>query len=551
MLALLSGTLHAESVFEDVTAGAGFAFAHFNGMSGEHYFPEMMGSGVALVDYDQDGDLDVYLVQGVMLGPDADISKALFPPQHSLPLTDRLFRNDGELQFVDVTAEAGLGITTDYGMGVAVGDFDADGWPDLYVANFGHNRALRNTGKGGFEDITSAYGLDDPRWSIGASFLDYDADGDDDLYVVNYVSYTYALAKTCRSHNNAPDYCSPQSYQPAADRLFRNEGNGAFSDATSAAGLGHLKGPGLGVIAADFNQDSRVDLYVANDGAANFLLLNQNGRTFVDEAMLAGVAVNMAGIPEASMGVAAADHDGDGDLDLFMTHLDRQTNTLYENDGQGWFTDRTGTSVLGASSFSFTGFGTAWFDYDNDGWLDLFSANGAVTKIEAQLRAGNAFPLQQRNQLWRNLGSGRYEEVTTTAGPVFQLEEVSRGAAVGDLDNDGDLDLVVTNNNGPARMLENRVGQASGWLGITLTDASGKRPVYGATVTATSGNRKLVRFSRTDGSYASSRDGRIVFGFGATQGPVKLDVRWPDGTEQSETNMAMNRYHTIAKKTKP
>ena len=250
------------------------------------------------------------------------------------------------------------------------------------------------------------------------------------------------------------------------------------------------------------------------------------------------------------MGVAAADHDGDGDLDLFMTHLDRQTNTLYENDGQGWFTDRTGGSVLGASSFSYTGFGTAWFDYDNDGWLDLFSANGAVTKIEAQLRAGDRFPLKQKNQLWRNLGAGRYEEVTGQAGDVFSLSEVSRGAAVGDLDNDGDLDLVVTNNNGPARILENRVGQSSGWLGVSLTNRAGNRPVYGAKVTATVGGRQLVRIARTDGSYASSRDGRILFGLGKSKGPVALNILWPDGSEQAENDLPIGQYHTIAKKTK-
>lgn len=551
VLATLTGPLATAASFEDATARSGLNFEHFNGMSGAHYFPEMMGSGVALIDYDKDGDLDVYLVQGAMLGPNLGMDQALFPPKHPLPLSDRLYRNDGQLRFVDVTADAGLSSTTQYGMGVAVGDFDADGWPDLYVANFGSNRALRNTGTGAFEDVTETAGLDDPRWSVGASFLDYDGDGDDDLYVVNYVTYTYALAKTCRSHNNAPDYCSPQSYQPAADRLFRNMGNGRFADATSAAGLGHLKGPGLGVIAADFNQDKRVDLYVANDGAANFFLLSQPDRTFLDEAMLAGVAVNMAGIPEASMGVAAADHDGDGDLDLFMTHLDRQTNTLYENDGQGWFTDRTGGSVLGASSFSFTGFGTAWFDYDNDGWLDLFSANGAVTKIEAQLREGDIFPLKQKNQLWRNLGAGRYEEVSDRAGDVFSLSEVSRGAAVGDLDNDGDLDLVVTNNNGPARILENRVGHSSSWLGVGLTNATGERAIHGAKVSADVGGRRLVRVARTDGSYASSRDGRILFGLGQTRAPVALSIEWPDGTQQSEVVQPINQYHTIAKKTKP
>ena len=540
----------AEALFVDVTAASGLEFVHFNGMSGELYFPEMMGSGVAVFDYDGDDDLDVYLVQGQMLG-DAGIAAATFPPPAEPPLTDRLFRNDGpdddgDPQFTDVTDAAGLA-AAGYGMGVAAGDYDGDGHVDLYVTNFGPNQLWRNLGNGRFEDVTARAGAADDRWGVSAAWLDYDRDGLLDLYVGNYVEYTLDNAKPCRSSTSARDYCSPKVYEPSVDSLFRNRGDGTFEDASVAAGIRQAYGGALGVIAADFNGDRWQDLYVANDGVANQLWINQRDGTFADDAMLAGVAVNMDGSPEASMGVDAGDFDGDGDEDIFLTHLARETNTLYINDGQGWFEDRTVAMGLANPSFAYTGFGTAWIDDDNDGWLDLFAVNGAVTLIDAQLRAGEPHPLRQRNQLFRNLGDGRYREISDEAGPAFAVSLVSRGAAFGDLDNDGDTDVVIGNNAGPARVLLNARGQSAGWLGLRLVTGEPGRDAYGARAALLrDGAAPLWRRVRADGSYASSNDPRIVFGLGETDGGLRaVRVIWPDGSEALYDDLAIGRYHTI------
>ncbi len=543
ILMIAAAMLTATPLLEDRSAAV--SFEHFNGMVGEHYFPEMMGAGVGLVDFDRDGDLDLYLVQGAMLKPGQDLDLALIKPRS--PLTDRLFRNDsanGELRFTDVTDAAGI-VAGGYGMGVSVGDINNDGWPDLYLSNFGPNQLWLNQADGTFREVIAESGAGDDRWTITSVFLDMDGDGWQDLYLVNYVDWKLASAKTCRSHNDAPDYCSPQSYPPTSDQLLRNQGNGKFQQVTGRAGMIRAAGPGLGAVTGDFNGDGLADLYVANDGAANFLWINQGGGRFSDEALMAGVAVNMSGMPEASMGVDAGDFDGDGDLDLFMTHLDRQTNTLYVNDGSGWFMDQTLGSVLGASSFAFTGFGTGWFDLDNDGWLDLLSANGAVVKIASQVEAGEILPLRQSNQLWRNLGDGRYEDVSNAGGEAFTRQRVSRGVAFGDLDNDGDADVVVTNNAGPVEILLNRAADGQHWLGLILTDAHGG-PAYGAQASLKLGERALVRRSRSDGSYLSARDPRVLFGLGQQAEPVDIEVRWPNGKTSRHPGLAPDRYHSIS-----
>jgi hypothetical protein len=550
ILALLVATsLQAEqSVFVDQAAAAGIDFVHFNGMDGQLYFPEIVGAGAAFLDYDRDGDLDVYLVQGDLLGPDRSFSSALIPPRHPTPLTDRLYRNDSSesagLRFTDVTEEAGLP-AGGYGIGVSVGDINNDGWPDLYLSNFGSNRLLINRGDGRFEDMTEKAGVDDPGWSSTAVFFDYDRDGWQDIYVVNYVDYSVTDVKTCRAYNDSPDYCGPQSFLQLGDRLFRNRGDGTFEDTSKRSGIGRGKGPGLGAVAGDFNGDGWPDLYVANDGAVNFLWTNDTKGGFKDYALLAGVAVNMVGKPEASMGVDAADFDADGDLDLFMTHLNRETNTLYLNDGKGWFIDQTGRSGLGASSMAFTGFGTRWFDYDNDGWLDLLSANGAVIKIEEQDEAGDVFPLKQSNQLWRNLGNGSYQDVSDLAGPAFKQPLVSRGAAFGDIDNDGDIDTLITNCAGPAQLLINQIGQTKSWIGLQLLLPDGRQSAIGAKATVIAGQRRLAAYARTDGSYASAHDPRILIGLGEHEKPVSVELNWADGTRQEISNLQINRYHSI------
>ena len=442
--------------FREAASEAGLDFDHVNGMSGEYYFNEMMGGGVALLDYDSDGDLHVYLIQGHILDP-AGKSDAL---------TDRLYRNDLEsdsagiatLRFTDVT-RASLIHSDGYGMGVATGDYNNDGWTDLYITNFGSNRLLRNKGDGTFEDVTTASGADDRRWSVAATFFDFDRDGWLDLFVGNYVDFSLASNADCRTAGGAQTYCSPAAYPPEPDSLFRNLGDGTFEDVSGRAGLAGTAGAALGAVAADFDGDDLIDLYVANDGMPNRLWMNDGSGSFKDEALLAGVALNQDGQPEASMGIAASDFDGDGDIDIFLTHLEQETNTLYVNDGAGLFEDASIRSGLGPPSLAYTGFGAGWVDYDNDGWLDVMTVNGAVVDIESLKQSGDPYPLHQTNQLFRNLGDGRFQEVTAHAGEAFSLSEVSRGAAFGDLDNDGDIDVVVVSNNGPARLLLNETGQ--------------------------------------------------------------------------------------------
>lgn len=553
LLTLLAGGLvavatsaHSTDWFVENSASTGLHFTHFNGMSGELYFPEMMGAGAAVLDYDGDGDLDVYLVQGHMLGPSRTYQDATFPPVHPLPLTDRLYRNDlkdGVLRFTDVTEAMGLE-AHGYGMGVTAGDVDNDGDMDLYLSNLGDNHFLINDGEGRFSDATERAGVNDPRWSVSSAFLDFDRDGWLDLYVSNYVEFSFEHSKPCVSNASAPEYCGPKSAPPETDRLFRNLGDGRFEDVTGKAGIDAAFGGALGVVSADFNGDAWPDIYVANDGVPNQLWINQQNGTFVDDALIAGVAVNMYGASEASMGVDAADFDGDGDEDLFMTHLVRETNTLYLNDGQGWFEDRTVTQGLGNASFAFTGFGTAWFDYDNDGWLDLLSVNGAVNLIIEQVRVGDPYPLHQTNLLFRNLDGERFENVTARAGAVFELSEVSRGAAFGDLDNDGDTDVVISNNAGPARLLINTQGEHKAWLGLRLLERG--RDAFGARAQVRLGDdRALWRRVSSDGSYASASDPRLLFGLGGWDRPVDVTVVWPDGKRERWPGLETKRYHAL------
>jgi hypothetical protein len=542
-----------EQIFVERATDTGLDFVHFNGMSGEYYMAEVTGSGGALFDYDNDGDLDVYFVQGTMIGPGRTLEDALFPPTHPLPLTDRLYRNDLELadngepvlRFTDVTDESGIA-AHGYGMGVAAGDYDNDGWIDLYVTNLGPNQMLRNRGDGTFEDTTEATGTDDPSWSVPTTFFDYDGDGWLDLYVGNYIDVDLVNRTICRDFIGALDYCGPGAYDPIPDRLFRNRGDGTFEDVSKEVGFREAFGAALGVVAADFNRDGHVDLYVANDALPNNLWMNQGDGTFIDDALLAGCSVNAEGKAEASMGVDAADFDGDGDLDLFMTHLTGETNTFFLNDGLGNFNDETLATGLGPASRSFTSFGTSAFDYDNDGWLDILIVSGAVKKIEALAREGDPFPVHQPNQLFHNTGGARFEEVTRLGGPSFELSEVSRGAMFGDIDNDGDRDVVIANNNGPARLLVNQVGNRSGWIGLRLVAGHPPRDMVGAMVAIDRPDRDpLWRRARTDGSFCSANDPRILAGLGSASEIERVRVYWTDGSAEEWTGLDAGRYHEL------
>ncbi len=485
--------------FVDVSRETGLEFVHDNGSIGERYFSEVVGPGAAWTDYDGDGDLDLYLVQGGSLDPAGD------PAERP---SDVLLRNDvtaGGPRWVDVSARAGI-VEHGYGMGIAAGDIDGDGDVDLYVTNFGRNLLWSNAGDGTFVDTTTPT-LAEPRWTTSAAFLDYDGDGDLDLFAANYVEYRLAQHRPCLNAAGAIEYCGPASFPPETDRLWRNDGTGGFEDVTGQAGLLGHAGSGLGVVSADFDGNGLPDLYVANDLMPNFLWINQGDGSFREDALLAGCAVNEQGAPEASMGVAVADFDRDGDEDLFMTHLDTETNTAYAND-RGLFTDVSNEWGLTVPSLGLTGFGTVALDYDSDGWIDLAAANGAVKTLPDQRAAGDPLPLREPNLLLRN-EAGSFVDRTETA-PVLLEKDVSRGLAAGDFDNDGDTDLVVLNNGGRAMLLRNEAKDGFDWAGVELIPGAGA-PALGAEVRR-SGEDLSIATVRSAASYCSAQDTRLRLG---------------------------------------
>ncbi len=539
-----AGPVTVAGGFRDVAPEAGLNFQHHNDASSEYHLPEIMGAGGALFDFDGDGDLDVLLLQGRPLANGA--------PKQGATLGPHLFRNDlapgvpgAGLHFTDVTERSGL-VPGDYGMGVAVGDYDGDGRPDLYITNYGPNRLYRNSGQGTFADVTASAGsgLDDPRWSTSATFTDYDGDGDLDLFVANYVDFSVAGSKKCYDPAGVRDYCGPLQFRPVPDRLFRNNGDGTFTDVSETSGITRAAGPGLGVVGADFNGDGRCDFYVANDGMANQLWLNQGDGRFEDGALMAGAAFTMDGQAEGSMGIASGDPDNDGDLDLVVTNITGEGAAFYENLGHGQFEDRRIAAGLGAATRPYTGFGTDWFDYDNDGWLDLFVANGAVT-IQEALR-GERFRFRQKNQLLRNVGGIRFRDVSDGAGPGLQLSDVSRGAAFGDVDNDGDVDILVTTNGGPARLLLNELPPASHWLEVRLQGTADNRDGLGARVgLRMKGGRTLWRRAHTDGSYLSASDPRVHFGLADAASVDAVVVEWPRGGLETWSVPGVNRIVSL------
>ena len=535
--------------FTDRAKESGIDFVHFNGMSGKYYQPEIMAPGVGLLDYDNDGDLDAYVVQGRMLGS----GTPLIPPPGE-PLEDRLYRNDLVVQpdggrvltFTDVSKTAGIK-TRGYGMGVAAGDVDNDGWIDLYVTGLGRNQMFRNNGDGTFTDVTQESGTGDPAsWGVSAAFLDYDRDGWLDLFVGNYLSYSVQTHIACLGPTGAPDYCRPEVYRAEPNRLYRNTGRGKFRDVTIDAGVARPFGPALGVSTADFNGDGWMDIFVANDQQENQLWINHRNGTFVDTALIAGVALGPAGERKANMGVDAGDFDADGDEDLFVTELISQGSSLFVNDGTGAFEDQGLRRGIHQASLPYTGFGAAWFDFDNDGWLDLLAVNGEVNRsVRSLARKDDPFPLGQRKQLFRN-GGGNFEDVTARAGAAFELIEAGRGAAFGDVDNDGDTDVLVGNGAGAARLFINNVGQRNHWVGLRLVGRDTGRDMLGARVEfRREAGPSLWRRARADGSYASVNDARVLAGLGATSTSVTVRVRWPGGTTEEFERVPADRYTTL------
>jgi hypothetical protein len=543
-------------VFDEVAERAGLEFVHVNGAAGNDTLAEVMGSGAALFDYDGDGDLDVYLVQGTTLDPKTPAIRV--PGSGSARATGRLFRNDlvvsaagtRTVRFKDVTVKADLAFEG-YCMGAATGDFDNDGHVDLYVTCLGSNHLFRNRGDGTFEDLTKKAGADDPRWSTSAAFADYDRDGFLDLYVANYVDFESDPKRVCLSASSARDYCGPQAYRPVPHRLLKNQRNGTFKDVTLTSGVGRERGSGLGVIAADFDGDGWPDFFVANDGNPNFLFVNQHDGTFRNDALMAGVAVNGLGKPIASMGIDAGDFLGDGREHLFVTNIMQDPAALFVNEGGGIFSDRTVAAGLVPGTFGKTGFGTGWLDWDNDGWLDLVVVNGAVLKLPEQVRAGDPLPLRQKRVLFRNTGRGTFEDVTDRAGPAFAVPEVGRGVALGDVDNDGTVDVLVTNHGGSPRLFLNRAGGHNRWFGLRLVTASGRDALGARVEVRRPGAPSLWRRAHTDGSYLCSSDPRVLVGLGPTGTTPGLRVIWPGGKIETWPPPPLGRYATLREGASP
>ena len=515
--------------FTDVTDIAGIRFTHANGATGEFHLPETLGAGGAFLDYNNDGYLDLYLVNSAV--------------------PSMLFRNKGDGTFTDVTESAKVDNQGSYGHGVACGDYDNDGYVDIYITNFGANRLYHNDGDGTFTDVTAQAGVGDTRWSSSATFFDYDNDGYLDLYVVNYVNYTLdASAPICLEDpafgatEKVRGYCHPKHFEGAPDRLYRNNGDGTFTDATDATNIrdpgGMFLGKGLGVVAADFDADGNPDIYVANDDTPNYLFYNKGDGTFAEIAILTGCAYSADGVAQAGMGVDVGDYNGDSFLDLFVTNFSYETNTLYRNNGDGTFTDVSYKARLGEESYLFLGFGTGFFDPDNDGYLDIFIANGHIfPNVE---RTTDVLSYKQPNQLFWNQSNSTFIEMQ------FEGQHaVSRGTLFGDYDNDGDTDLLVTQLNDKVTLLRNENRTSNNWLRLKLIGTRSNRDGIGARVTLTLGTESQTREIHRGYSYLSSNDPRLLFGLGERTVVDKLHIRWQSGVVQILENLTANQEFVV------
>jgi len=513
--------------FEDVTERSGLRFKHEVGQKGKFFMPETVGSGAALFDYDNDGRLDVYLVQNG--GP-------------SSTAPNQLFRQEQDGHFKNVSAGSGLDVTG-FGMGVAIGDVNNDGLPDVLVTEYQAARLFLNLGEGKFREITREAGIEDSHWAVSAAFFDYDRDGWLDLVVVNYIDYLET--EKCFDRSGKPEYCGPNSRPGTVTQLFHNlgaktKGQAKFEEVTVSSGMGSLPGPGLGVLCADFDGDGWPDILVANDAKPNTLWINHHDGTFKNEAAARGIAYNEMGVAQANMGIAFGDITGSGLFSVYITHLSEENNVLWLQDQVGLFQDRTSQAGLANTAWHATGFGTVFMDFDNDGLLDLALVNGRVRRANDGAGMASAPQLGEhwsaygeRNQLFANSGNGRFHEISRQNGPFCGEPNVGRGLACGDLDGDGAMDLLVTAVDEPVRVYRNVAPKRGHWLIVKAVDPqSGGRDAYGAKVTAIAGGQSHFAWINPGYSYASSNDPRAHFGLGSATRLETIRVWWPDGKEE-------------------
>ena len=519
----------AEPIFVDATESAGVMFEHTDGRSGKRLFNEFLGSGGGFFDYDGDGDLDIYLVNGAMQTGN---------PQDKMP-HNVLYRNNGDGTFKDVTKDAGVGSPA-YGTGATVGDYDNDGDLDLYVTNFGEDQLFRNNDDGTFTDVTKQAQVGNPNWGTSCAFADVDNDGDLDLYVANYAAYTPKDDKRC-DERGVHVYCGPHAYPPVHDTFYKNNGDGTFTDVSSLYRPSDLiPMHGLGVTFGDYDTDGDVDLYVANDQDPNFLFQNEGKGKFLEVALISGVCYNDMGKEEAGMGTDFGDYNNDGQLDLTVSNYQTETNTLYHNHDTDFFIDNTIASGIAEVTHGYLGWGIKFFDYDNDGYQDIFVANGHLMDNISVLEKHVTYP--QRNLLFRNLGDGTFANVMSQKDGLA-LKKVSRGAAIGDYDNDGDLDILVTNCNQRPDLLQNAVGNKNNWIQIQVVGKKSNRSGIGARIKVVTGTHVQYREVQSGGSYLSFHDLRTHFGVGKAEQIDLLEIRWTTGKIDSGVNLPTNQRY--------
>lgn len=529
---LLAVRCHAQTTvqFVDVTKQAGITFKHVNGASDRKFYLETMGSGAAFLDYDNDGNSDLYIVNGAPL-PGFETAS---------PPTNILYQNNGDGTFTDVTTTAGVG-DTGYGMGCVAADYDNDGDSDLYVTNFGENLLYRNNGDGTFTDATTHAGVENgQRWSSSCAFVDYNHDGNLDLYVVNYLDYDIVKDRDWYDSRGRRIYSNPQVYEGVSDTLYRNNGDGTFTDVTRQAGVYNNAGKGLGVTCGDYDNDGRIDIYVANDTTPNFLYRNVGDGRFVDIGPFAGAAYNEHGVAEGGMGVDFGDYNNDGTLDIFVTNFSNETNTLYHNTGGGALIDFTNIAGLAEASFLKLAFGTKFFDANNDGALDLFVANGHLYPTES-----DALEYAQTDQLFLNTGEETFVDASEQSGEYFSIKQVGRGAAFGDYDNDGDTDIFVVNLNQEGILLRNEGGNKHNWLMIKTVGTKSNRDGIGARVEVVTPSHSQMKEVQAGSSYLSGHDLRLLFGLGTETKAETVKIIWSSGAEQTLVDVKANQLLII------